>query len=313
MRADGFRHEALLYRSNTEFLDATSAFIKQGVAEGAPTLVVVDAGKIEQLRSVLGADADAVEFADMATVGQNPARIIPAWREFVDRHQRTGRGLRGIGEPIWPGRGRDELVECRHHEALLNVAFADTPSFWLRCPYNATALDPAVVQEAHGTHPFVSTTNHRGTSSDYGGTDPHELFQEPLSAPPAHASRLHFTQVAPVRRFVAGEAETSGLDRRAITDVVLAVGEVTTNSLRYGGGTGTVSLWVDSGTFVCQVEDHGHILDPLAGRRSPGATQPDGRGLWIANQLCRLLQIRTSADGTTIRLHFHVARDSVPI
>ena len=311
MRAGGFVHEAFLYRNETEFLNSTSAFIKQGVAEGAPTLVVVDAGKIQLLRSALGADADAVEFADMATVGQNPARIIPAWREFVDRNQPVGGPLRGIGEPIWPGRDPSELVECRHHEALLNVAFADTPSFWLLCPYDADALDPTVVHDAHGTHPFVGTTDDRGTSPGYGGTDPHQLFQEPLSTPPAHASTLPFTVLAPVRRFVASEAEISGLDRQAITDVVLAVSELTTNSLRYGGGTGTVTLWRDRDTFVCQVEDQGHILDPLAGRRRPVCTQFDGRGLWIANQLCRLLQIRTSADGTTIRLHFHVAGDVV--
>ena len=56
----------------------------------------------------------------MAVLGHNPARIIPAWRDFADAHAGP---IRGIGEPIWPGRGADELVECQLHESLLNVAF----------------------------------------------------------------------------------------------------------------------------------------------------------------------------------------------
>lgn len=311
MRPDGFRHEALFYKTDAEFLDATIAFIRQGVADGAPTLVVVDAGKIRRLRSVLGTDADAVEFADMAIVGQNPARIIPAWREFVDRHGGTGQPLRGIGEPMWPGRSLDELVECRHHEALLNVAFAGGPPFWLLCPYDAAALDPVMIEEAHRTHPFVGSTNDRVTSRVYDGTDPHDLFEEPLPEPPPSVGTVQFTELGPVRRLVGGHAEAAGLSSSSISDVVLAVDEVASNSLRHGGGRGTLCMWQEGDALVCQIDDRGHITDPLVGRRKPVADQHGGRGLWITNQLCRLLQIRTSPRGTTVRLRFRGAGASV--
>ena len=91
----------------------------------------------------LGADAEQVQFADMAEVGRNPARIIPAWSDFVDERADPSRPLRGIGEPIGPDRGPAELVECQRHEMLLNLAFEDTPAFWLMCPYDTDALDPA--------------------------------------------------------------------------------------------------------------------------------------------------------------------------
>ena len=42
----------------------------------------------------------------METLGRNPARIISAWHDFVAAHGGAGRPLRGIGEPIWPGRIR---------------------------------------------------------------------------------------------------------------------------------------------------------------------------------------------------------------
>jgi anti-sigma regulatory factor (Ser/Thr protein kinase) len=303
IRADGFRHEALLYKTEAEFLSGTTAFIKQGLAEGAPTLVVVEAAKIRRLRAALGADAEAVEFADMVAVGQNPARIIPRWRDFVDRHGGRGRPLRGIGEPVWPGRSPDELVECRHHEALLNVAFVQSPPFWLLCPYDASTLEPVVVEDAHGTHPFVCTADDRQASPDYDGTHPHRLFDEPLPDRPPHAPTLQFTELAPVREFVRRHVETSD-GHRDLSDVVLAVDELAANSLRHGGGQGTLAIWWQGDSLVCQVEDRGHIVDPLVGRRRPVPTQLNGRGLWITNQLCRLLQIRSSPQGTRVRIHF---------
>ena len=54
------------------------------------------------LQDSLNGQADEVKFVDMSKLGSNPARIIPAWQTFLDEHE--GRPVRGIGEPIWPGR-----------------------------------------------------------------------------------------------------------------------------------------------------------------------------------------------------------------
>jgi Histidine kinase-like ATPase domain len=53
---------------------------------------------------------------------------------------------------------------------------------------------------------------------------------------------------------------------------------------------------------IFQVEDSGHIADPLAGRRLQ-ATGVGGLGLWMVNQLCDLVEVRTSAAGTKVRTH----------
>ena len=95
--AETFRHEALLYAGEVDFLAGTLPFIREGVAADEPVLVVVSAAKIGLLRSALGGDADRVAFADMADVGANPARIIPAWRDFVAGHDVANRRARGIG------------------------------------------------------------------------------------------------------------------------------------------------------------------------------------------------------------------------
>jgi hypothetical protein len=63
--------------------------------------------------------------------------------------------MRGIGQPMWPGRRPEELVECQLHEALLNVAVDPEIPFWLICPYDAEALSPAVVAEVQRSHPVI--------------------------------------------------------------------------------------------------------------------------------------------------------------
>jgi MEDS: MEthanogen/methylotroph, DcmR Sensory domain len=116
IRADGFRHEALFYSDDAEFVNATAAFIEDGVAAGEPVLAVVDAHKIRLLRAALGDRADQVEFADMAVVGHNPGRILDAWYRFAaDNVTGSNGGARGIGEPVYPARSAAELVECQLH------------------------------------------------------------------------------------------------------------------------------------------------------------------------------------------------------
>ena len=81
-----FSHEAVLYAGPEGFLDGTLPFIREGVAAGQPTLVMVGPAKIELLRGALNGEARDVQLVDMAEVGCNPARIIFAWREFADAH-----------------------------------------------------------------------------------------------------------------------------------------------------------------------------------------------------------------------------------
>src|SRR3954463_9301722 len=106
----------MFYAGEREFLDGTVPFIREGVAAGESILVVVSAEKIELLRAHLNGEAEHVRFADMAEVGANPPRIIPAGGEFVEAGVAPGRALRGIGDPTSPERDPAELIECHRHE-----------------------------------------------------------------------------------------------------------------------------------------------------------------------------------------------------
>jgi anti-sigma regulatory factor (Ser/Thr protein kinase) len=310
--SDAFRHEALLYAGDREFTTLTTAFVRDALDAGEPVMVVVNADKIDALRVSLGHHADEVYFSDMAEVGRNPARIIPAWRAFVNDIAADGTRVRGVGEPIWPDRTPAELVECQRHESLLNLAFADAPAWWLLCPYDVASLEPSVVEEAHRNHPYIMRGGTQHESRAYlpdGGLGAFDDFLPEPMVPPfvqqfAHGDLEH------VRDTVSRRGRGAGLSERQASDLVLAVNELTTNSLRYGGGEGTLRMWQEPGALVCEVRDRGHIDEPLAGRSLPPTHEDGGRGLWLVNQLTDLAQLRSSPSGTVIRLHTWLSADA---
>lgn len=304
--AEGFRHVGLLYAGDDDFLASTAAFVRDGLAAREPTLAVLSADKIDRLRGALGADAAEVQFADRGAVGANPARIIPAWAEFLDAHAGSGRQVRGIGEPVTSSRSSAELVECQHHESLLNLAFDDQPAFLLLCPYDTEALAPALIDEARRSHPFLEEAGAPLRSPDYRQvTQPLSPAAHPLPAPAATPVELALEpgSLTGLRSFVARRAREEGLSQERTDDLVLCVNEVASNSLLYGGAYSTVRFWREQRTVICEVRDRGHFNQPLAGRRLPDVEDEGRRGLWMVNQLCDLVQVRSSPDGTTVRLH----------
>ncbi|HEX5588395.1 MAG TPA: sensor histidine kinase [Acidimicrobiia bacterium] len=301
----GYHHEAVLYRGHDDFLDGTLQFVRDGFEAGEPTLVVVSRAKIRALRDELAGDGERLYFADMDTVGRNPACIIPAWTRFVDEHRASGTRLRGVGEPVWPERSGAELSECQLHERLLNIAFDPATPFWLRCPYDADHLDDDVLAHARDAHDLVYRDGVAEPGNSHAGAAEISL-DDPLPAPTAPVVTHHFAtddEIAALRELVAGRALAAGLPEITVTDLVLAVHEVATNSIRYGGGAGEARMWRDGATLVCEVRDGGHITDPLVGRRAPRADAVGGRGIWIANHLADLVQVRSSPAGTVVRVH----------
>lgn len=306
-RVSGFRHEALFYSSDDEFLAGTVPFILEGVDAGEAVLALVPEPRLAVLRAALDAAAARVTLSDMKAVGHNPARIIPVWQDFVDRHGSGGRPVRGVGEPIWAGRGPDEIVECQIHESLINVAFADAGSVTILCPYQIAALDRSIGDEARRSHAWVRHDGACAESSQFGASAAAAPFAGPLSpAPPeAHVERFDGGEVRRMRRLAADAAVQAGLAKGRADDLVLAVSEIVTNSVRHGGGSGTFAIWVSGAGVICEVADTGRIEHPLAGRQRPGPDQAGGRGLWLVNQLCDLVQIRVAAQGSTVRIHQH--------
>jgi anti-sigma regulatory factor (Ser/Thr protein kinase) len=302
-----FRHEALLYSGWADFIAGTMPFIRDGIRAGEPVLIVESLDKINMLRIALDRDADAVLFANMADVGANPARIIPAWQEFVSRYGAAGRRLRGIGEPIWKGRSPDELIECQRHESLLNVAFGRGAPWWLLCPYDTEKLEDAVIDEARRSHEFVGEHDRVQPSDVFRGVEASGApFDVPLPERGTTVSQMSFgaDDLMALRTVVSRHARAAKLGAR-IPELMTAVNEIATNSIQHGGGAGSLRIWLETSTLVCEIRDRGRFDKPLADRERPIRELSAPRGLWLANQLCDLVQIRSLPQGTVVRLHMH--------
>ena len=299
----GFHHEAVFYAGDEEYLAGLLPDLRAVLDTGGAVLVAVCEDKVALLAAALGEDAGRVRFADMEQLGRNPACIIPAWRDFLGD---AGPGpILGIGEPVWPGRSEAELIECRRHESLLNLAFDGGGPWRLLCPYDVSALPPDVLADARHNHPHVSRGGVSVRCDDY--VDPPTVlsWDGALPAPAADPAELLFTRgdLGLVRTFVSEHAARAGFGTERLSDLVLAVNELATNAMRHGGGRGRLRVWQENGTFLCEVADRGAIADPLAGRERPSDVRGGGRGLWLVNHLCDLVQVRSLPGGNVIRVH----------
>ncbi|GAB3882895.1 sensor histidine kinase [Kibdelosporangium lantanae] len=249
-----FAHPVLFYRGAADYLTGTVPFIRSALAAGEPVAAVVPTARLHLLRQELGTDAHNVWLVDMSVAGRNPGHIIPGLlRAFADKHEGP---VRIVGEPVWPGRTATEYPACAQHEVMVNYAFAGLNATVL-CPYDADNLPGK-----SSTTPSAPTTTQRSTPRTQWPRSTTNPWKSPGSDHPHDPRRL-----PPIRRFVSTFASRLGLER--VDDMVLAVDELTANSVRHGGGAGTVYLWSEPDAVVCQVEDRGHLTNPW-----PAGSQP---------------------------------------
>jgi anti-sigma regulatory factor (Ser/Thr protein kinase) len=193
---------------------------------------------------------------------------------------------------------------------LLNVAFADAENFRLLCPYDRSALDGAVVHEACCSHPAVVHDGERQTSASYRHGDALLApFSTPLAPPRGSVDALAFDRdsLDEVRTVVGRRGERAGLADSRTADLVLAANEAAANSIRHAGGRGVLRVWQAEHAVICEVKDPGVVDDPLVGRHRPRPEQTGGWGVYIAHQVCDLVQLRSGPHGTVVRLHMKTA------
>ena len=302
-----YRHEAFLWHDAEDYTNGLVPFLEEGLEAGEPTMVAVIPEHAAWLRDAMGSSAKPVSFVDMAQVGRNPARIIPAWQQFLDDHSGPQRPVRGIGEPIWPSRRPAEVEECQLHEALLNVAIDPELPFWLICPYDADGLGADVVEEAHRSHPvIVEAGSYQGSGQYAGRAHVDALFAAPLADPADWSGQPRTAQfseadVARLGRYLRLEFYVAGLPVEKAADLSEVVQRLAESSLRRGSAVGTLRLWNQADALVCEVADDTVVSDLLLGRRVP--FERDHDALWVANQLCDLVQLRSTETGTAVRVH----------
>jgi anti-sigma regulatory factor (Ser/Thr protein kinase) len=297
----GLSHLALYYRGRDEYAARVTAFARHGLRAGEPVLIAVPRHNADLLGQHLPAGSTGLSCVDMSELGRNPARIIPELRSFIDDH--PGQRVRYVGEPAWPGRSAAEFSEAAIHEALIDLAFAGAAATIL-CPYDTAGLAAAVIADARRTHQRPSRDDRAGTAEVRPAAETLPGYGPPMPPPPAtaKAQEYHADDLRPLRRMVRDFAGQAGLSEDRSASLVLAVSEIAANTLCHTNSGGLLRIWHTSQEVLCQLNDHGWITDPLAGRVHRPAEE-HGQGLWVVNQECDLVELRSGPAGTTVRLH----------
>jgi anti-sigma regulatory factor (Ser/Thr protein kinase) len=135
----------------------------------------------------------------------------------------------------------------------------------------------------------------------------------PLDRAPADAAVLAYRDdLGTVRAFTAGQASKAGAAPGRAGDLIIAISELAANTYRHTAAGGTLAIWATADELICQVQDTGHITKPLAGRCRRAPDAGGGQGMWVAHQLCDLVEIRSSPAGTQIRVHIQLRRAGRP-
>jgi anti-sigma regulatory factor (Ser/Thr protein kinase) len=328
----GYRHEAVLYHSNEEFLGVVVPFLREGVTVGEPCLVALGSSTTGLVRAALP-NTTGLTFLDDRY--DRPASVIRSNRDLFTAHLTDGASqIRVASEVPHPGVGAPWDGWARY-EAAINHAYAEFP-LWGLCAYDTRITPGPVLDDVARTHPYLATADgHRGNPRY---EDPAEFLTrrppsqadrvETASSPvvdltdPTPAAARHAVHTASMIRpdtsrpvpTAAGthqveaprptvpRREPSQLDPTDVDHLVFAVSEAVTNAITHGRPPVQFRLWTAPDHAVATVSNHGNgPADPFAGLL-PVTDTRSGLGLWLTHQLCSHVTLDTTDDGFTIRL-----------
>ncbi len=301
----GLVHSALIYGSDSEFLDVCVPFIERRVELGEPTLVAVQPANAENLRTALGGEPDGVTVHKVEEWYETSART----REKLARWgaERIGAGrVRMLAEPPWALGNDAQIRDWARHESVVNLAFEQMPASFI-CAYDSRVLPPEIIEHARHTHPGI--VGPLGSSLS-------EPYENPRAFCTSLDTRVHRPQGEPsvvldfnladlrrVRRTVAAMAMVAGLSGTRADELVFAVNEIASNAVVHGRPPASLRIWKGDGELICEVSDAGDgIKDALAGQLAPPPDGIGGRGIWLTRMLSDAVEIRNGV-GCTVSIH----------
>lgn len=307
---DPFRHLAVIHHGVDELLDTLAPLLRTAVTRSDPVWAAVDNPTREAIERRLGTAATGLVFSDP---GQPPsysgqttaARRADRLREAIDDDRVAlilsdatmvgGSGPDSFAPDVW------SVVE-----ASCNLALSGLP-VTLVCLCDAARTGEDTERVLHWNHPelIVGATaspnpRYRSPTEVLASTPPPPA---PALGPPDH--ELTFAGSAALRGIRASAKRhgfEAGLDTERIDGLVLAIGELVSNSIEHGAGHGTLAWWVEPGRLVAGIHDPGHMSTTTPGLRRPPARSVRGRGVWLARQLSDVVHLWTTVDGTHARL-----------
>ncbi|HET7013297.1 MAG TPA: ATP-binding protein [Streptosporangiaceae bacterium] len=127
--------------------------------------------------------------------------------------------------------------------------------------------------------------------------------------------RFEIDDLYQVRAAVAAHAAELGLAAELANDVVIAVHELASNSVRHGPGRGRLRIWTDQQALTCEVADGIRAAQDDAGSPTESAAlEPtdsplpwpveSGHGLWLVGKVADHHAVCLDGHGATATVTF---------
>lgn len=301
-------HSALLYRSIDELAEASGAFLEAGIDVGDGVVLAAATDLVSSIRAALPADKQTSVVPVDLTDATTPARALRLVIQTMCEQSEGGRPVRLVCQHDLRGLPAEQFAELCRADAAFN-AVCPVPSARVLCCFDARELTSEAIDVIGQSHPMLVEHGTSTPSSRY--RSPHDVLaaalQEPLPPPAEPVAELSAPSgVGEARKFVASTVAASGLTGQCLADFVSAANEVVTNAFRHAEME-SIRVWCAHGRVVCEVRDRGAgFVDPLAGYRIPVIGQESGWGVWLARQLVDVVEVRSCASGSVVRLHASV-------
>jgi anti-sigma regulatory factor (Ser/Thr protein kinase) len=302
------QHAAGFHRSTEHLLAQLVPLITAGLRFGGTVAVAVNPATEAALYATLGyppglvllAHPDAPDADSGQTVAAHRAREL---RELISA---TARPITVVSEHSARLDGADGTF-WTELDAALNIALAELP-VTLTCFYPELPLHREVLDGALRNHPLLMVDGELRHNPDHRAPRA-VLAEQPAPAPallgpPDVELEFGTWQLHELRNTVEDALIAANCPRERAEDVVLAVNEVATNAVEHGEAGAVLMVWLgeDSREVIFEVHDSGSLADPLPGLQAPHSSNPRGRGIWIARQLCDSLHVWADDSGTHVRM-----------
>ncbi|WP_300015689.1 ATP-binding protein [Pseudonocardia sp.] len=315
-----FQHAAGFHASPTHLLGQLVPLARGALDRGDRVALALAPDTADALRHAV--DGDLVDLAPPAEIDGGSGQTV-ALRRARELRTLTATGPVTVLAEHLPDLDGPDGGFWTELDAAVNVTLAELPVH-LTCFFPEMPLHQAVLDGARGNHPqllvdgrLLHNPEHRPPRAVLAG---HPAASPALLGAPDLRLPFHSWQLQDVRRAVRALAGAAGFTEDRTEDVVLAVNEIATNAVEHGTGdpgavedvavprTGSaprpaeLHVWATPAGLTCEVHDGGTLRDPLPGLHAPHPSDPRGRGLWIARQICDLLHVWADAEGTHVRV-----------
>ncbi len=296
-------HTMFVYRDGRELAETVAPVVRDHLNAGQRVVVNIPGERMTALQAALGRAANSIEWTDTYAWRPHPARRLHAIEQLVEvQRARKGQKVLFVGECAWPPSPEVLVREWERFEVILSATLTGAPASML-CLYDASVLARSIIERARQTHPqhgcgcTIANPRYVDTVTALKSLAPEDLEV------PWHATRLtRVREARAARAFVANQLVSSNLRHDQREDLIVIASELVANSLKADADEVSVAVWASDDGVALQIDDDGQgISDPFAGYHRPERDATGGRGLWMARQLCDVVEISSRPRHTAVR------------